>query len=229
MRINQYWSHSFLPDLIRPDGIVIDIGAYDGGFSRLVAPICARVLAYEADPSWLSRPTLPSNVQVFPQAIAAKPGRMHFNVNKNLCSSLHFSEDSTRKVEVEAVTLDHALAKESASRIDLIKMDIEGEELAVLGGASPELLSRVVQLTVEFHDFLDPKSVPEIHSVIMRLRGLGFHPIRFSWRSFGDMLFINQKLASLSAWQLAWLRLRYKYASGAMRVLKRSLAKNNKS
>ena len=44
--------------------------------------------------------------------------------------------------------------------------------------APPELLQRAVQLTVEFHDFLDLASTP-------------FLAIRFSWHSYGDLLFVN--------------------------------------
>jgi FkbM family methyltransferase len=223
MRVDLYWSHSFMPSLIRPDGVVYDFGMYDGGFARLVAPLRARILGFEPDPSWHGKLSLPSNVRVIPKALAARPGRVRFNINPETCSSLHFTDVTSETVDVEALTLNDALALEPASRIDLIKMDIEGEELAVLADAPADLFARVVQMTVEFHDFLDPKSLPAIRAVIARLRRLGFHAIRFSFRSYGDVLFINKTLAPLSLWQRAWITLRYKYARGLARIVRRNL------
>ena len=224
MRIEHYWGHSFLPDLIQPDGIVFDFGVYDGGFSRLVAPHCARVIGFEPDPSrqYTSLP-LPQNVRIITKAIAAKPGAMSFYVNSQLCSSLHYTEEQSKVVEVETVTFADALALEAESRIDLIKMDIEGEEVELLRTAPPELFTRVRQITVEFHDFLEPKSVPAIRAVIRRLQQLGFHAVKFSWNTFGDMLFVNQNLVLLSYWQRVWLRVHYKYVRGIIRVLGRFL------
>lgn len=224
MNVQLYWCHSFFADLIRPDGVVFDFGVNDGGFARLVAPHCRRVIGFEPDPTWGGgRLSLPPNVLIVPKAVAAKSGTIPFHVNEGMCSSLHFAEAETKTVEVEAVTLADALAMEPGSRIDLIKMDIEGEELAILDSAPAELFARVAQMTVEFHDFLDPASVPAIRAVIARMEGMGFHAIRFSWNSYGDLLFINQRLVPLSTSQRAWVRLRHKYARGVARVMRRML------
>lgn len=223
MNVHVYWSHSFIPDLIRPDGLVFDFGVNEGGLSRLVAPRCRKVIGFEPDPSWKEKHLLPDNVRVLPKALAARAGMVNFNVNAGLCSSLHYAEACTKVVEVEAITLASALAEEPAGRIDLLKMDIEGEEVPVLLEAPAALFTRVVQMTVEFHDFLDPSSVPGIRRAIRRMRRLGFHAICFSWRSYGDLLFVNTQLAPLSLVQQIWLRLRYKYASGIARVIRRGL------
>ena len=224
MYVDEYWSHSFILNLVRPQGVVYDIGVNDGGFARLVAARCRRVIGYEPDPVWRDRLNLPANVTFIPKAIAATTGVLDFHVNQVRCSSLHYSEIGTAgTVPVEAVTLEDALALEPEGLIDLIKMDIEGEEIEVLATATDEQLQRVVQLTVEFHDFIDSASVPAIQGVIHRLQSLGFFAIRFSWRSYGDLLFINTRLVQLGLIQRWWLVLRYKYLRGVSRVLKRAL------
>lgn len=202
---------------------MFDLGVNRGGFARLVAPKCEFVIGFEPDPASYTNLSLPPNVRVVPKAIAAKGGTMSFNVNADLCSSLHYAEAKSQSIVVEAITLSEALALEPEKRIDLIKMDIEGEEVEVLLNAPSELFTRVVQMTVEFHDFLDPSSISEIKKVIARLQKLNFHAVRFSWNSFGDMLFVNQDLVPLKLWQRMWLRLRYKYARGGGRLLKRIL------
>ena len=221
MHVEMYWSHSFIPDMVRPDGVVFDIGVNDGGFSRLIASRCRAVIGYEPDPRWRGRWQLPSNVTVVPAAIAATAGRLLFHVNTERCSSMHFADRGSESIDVDAVTLEQALATAPDARIDLLKMDIEGEEVAVLLQAPAHLFDRVVQMTIEFHDFLDPSQAPAIREVIARLEQLGFLAVCFSFRNYGDMLFVNQKLAPISAWDRAWLLARYKYARGLGRLLKR--------
>ena len=221
MRVDMYWSHSYLPELVRPDGLVFDFGVNDGGFSRLIAPKCRKVIGFEPDPNWKGKLSLPNNVRLLPKALAARVGTLKFHVNANLCSSLIHSEEDAQTVDVEAVTLTEALDEEPNGRIDLLKMDIEGEEIAVLLDAPAKLFNRVVQMTIEFHDFLDASSVPAIHAVIERMRGLGFYAVRFSSRSYGDLMFVNCNLAPLSAWQRAWLLVRFKYLRGFGRIARR--------
>ena len=223
MKVEVYWSHSFLPELVRPDGLVFDFGVNDGGFSRLVASRCRTVIGFEPDPAWQGVQVLPANVRVVPMALAARAGPIAFHVNAALCSSMHYAETNAREVQVEAVTLAEAFALEPDGRIDLLKMDIEGEEVDVLLGAPAAALARVAQMTVEFHDFLDPSSVPRIRAVIQRMRGLGFHVVCFSFRSYGDVLFVNSRLVPLSLWQRLWLSVRFKYLRGLSRAASRQL------
>jgi len=223
VNVQVYWSHSFLPDLVRRDGLVFDFGVNDGGFSRLIAPKCRAVVGFEPDPAWHGRHDLPDNVRVVPKAVAARAGSISFHVNQGLCSSMHYAEPTARDVQVDAVTLESALAIEPEGRIDLLKMDIEGEEVDVLLQAPPQLFSRIVQMTVEFHDFLDPGRVPDIRAAIARLQGLGFTTFCFSFRSYGDTLFVNRNLIALSPWQRIWLVARFKYLRGLARLLSRLL------
>jgi hypothetical protein len=53
------------------------------------------------------------------------------------------------------------------------------------------------------------------------MRRLGFVAVCFSFRNYGDMLFVNQRLTELTLGQKFWMILRYKYFRGAMRVLRR--------
>jgi FkbM family methyltransferase len=225
MRTRCYWGHTFLPELIRSDGMIFDFGTYNGGFCKVVAPLCQRVIGFEPDPYWEGRLSLPENVRVFPKALAAKRGVLRFNLNKEKCASAHYFDKGARSIEVDAITLADALALvlTPAERIELIKMDIEGEELAVLRDASPESLQRIAQLTVEFHDFLDRGSVPAIRTIIEKMRSLGFFAMRFSWHSYGDLLFVNQRLEPLSLWQRVGLIVFHKYARGFGRIARRAL------
>ena len=198
--------------------MIFDFGVHDGGFSRLVAPLCERVVGFEPDPSWQGRLSLPKNVRVLPQALAARAGTVRLNVNKKKCSSLHYADDDSIEIEVPAISLEQALATEPSDRIELVKIDIEGEELEVLNRAPAGLFKRVAQMNVEFHDFLSPSMLHEIRSTISRIEAIGFVALKFSWRSYGDVLFVNRELEPLSWFQRAFLIGFYKYARGILRV-----------
>ncbi len=211
-----------MPELMRSDGWVFDFGVNSGGFAEIAARLCRKVVGFEPDPSWQGRlQHLPDNVLLVQKAVAAAPGRLHFNVNAEKCSSLHYADSNASTVEVEAVTLAQALSLAPEGRIELIKMDIEGEEVPVLLEADAALFERVAQMTVEFHDFLDPASLPQIRKTIARIQCLGFFAVRMSWHSYGDMLFINEKLEPLTFWQRFHLRIIYKYTQGARRIVQR--------
>jgi hypothetical protein len=86
--------------------------------------------------------------------------------------------------------------------------------VAVLRDALPGTLQKVAQLTVEFHDFLDGASRPAIRSVIKKMRGPRTLVIRFSWHTYGDVLFVNRRREPLSLWQRTDLTVVRKYGHG---------------
>jgi len=168
-------------------------------------------MGFEPDPYWDRRLLLPDNVFVFRKALAAKRRTVPLNLNQGKCSSMHYLDTGARPVDVDAITLADAVALAPAERIELVKMDIEGEEVPVLWDASPEIpCEDRSQLTVEFHDFLDAASKPGIRAVIDKLRGLGFFTIRFSWHTYGDVLFVNRRWEPLSLRQRADLTVVHK-------------------
>jgi hypothetical protein len=76
----------------------------------------------------------------------------------------------------------------------------------VLESCPDELLRRIPQVTVEFHDFngLIPRDAAV--GVVDRFHRLGFDVIRMWMRSHGDTLFINRRLVGLGVADLAWSR-----------------------
>lgn len=224
MKVARYWGHSFVPALLRRDGTAFDFGANNGGFSRRISPLCAHVYAYEPTLAARGRLDLPDNVTMIEQAVAAREGRMRFFVNSDRRASAHFAEPGAAAAEVEAVTLADAFEREPSGVIDLVKMDIEGEEIAVLAQAEPEILARVAQISVEFHDFLDPSTRTAVRRVVARLETLGFFAVRMSWRTYGDMLFINRKLVPLSFADRLRLRYAHRYRAGLARIARRVFA-----
>lgn len=129
-----------LSKLLAADSCAVDVGAHVGSFLRLLLKYApeGRHSAFEASSTkaeWL-RAGFPG-VKVFPVAVASKSGvaifhEDHARPGYSSLSGANQSASST-SYEVPTRTLDEALT--GLTRLDLIKLDIEGGELDALRGA----------------------------------------------------------------------------------------------
>jgi FkbM family methyltransferase len=105
------------------------------------------------------------------------------------------------QVDVPACTLDDLLAELPGDCVDVVKLDVEGAEMAVLDALSERALARIRQITVEFH------SAPEfgfgiaedVERLLVRLRHRGLLALEFSHGERTDVLLINRGLHSRAA------------------------------
>lgn len=134
---------AFLSSELPTDGIFIDVGANIGAYSLFVlcAVSGAKIIAIEAQPDTYNRLTYNisqngiSNIKAINCAIANRNGEILFFINdKNSGeSSIKVCDGgSLRSIKVPAVTLQKIVSDEGISRIDAIKLDIEGAEDIVL-------------------------------------------------------------------------------------------------
>lgn len=227
MKIGYFWAHTFLKDRIRPDDVVFDIGMNYGGFTQVIGPLCQHVFGFEPNAFWNDqRPPLPPNVTVINKAVAVSRGILTFHLEPagGPSSSLHLSASKAgaSRVDVEAITLADAFASAEGRRIGFVKLDIEGEELPLLQAAPAEILVQIAQMTVEFEDY---HSEQEIYQVIQKMRALGFFVVKFSWRNYGDVLFLNSRIEHISWYDRVLLILVHKYLRGVLRVVRRKVFK----
>jgi FkbM family methyltransferase len=152
--------------------IVLDIGANRGQSAIRFAGLFpnARVLAFEPVSSTfqvLSR-TVGKSRQVTPYQLAAgerdgvSPITLFGDSGKSslggvMGDTLH--RDATSVEEVRVVSLDSFLDTERIARVDFLKIDTEGHDLAVLKGASRRLREQQIDLVLaEYHHLLNPGS-----------------------------------------------------------------------
>jgi FkbM family methyltransferase len=146
-------------ELVRPGDTVLDVGAHFGIYtllaSELVGP-SGRVVAFEPDPVSRSqlernvRGARASNVEVRPEAVADSHGggRLTAGALGTGDTSLTGGEHG---LQVPTVTLS-AFCAEREVTPDVLKVDVEGGEAAVLGGASPDLLRGLRAVILEVHE-----------------------------------------------------------------------------
>ena len=144
---------------------VVDGGAFVGYFSLLAAKLTGpsgRVYAFEPDPiayQFLCRNVEmngSSNVATLPQALAERAGHLPFCSIRGGGSRLDPLSTSSKRgnaLVVEAVSLDAFFARLGWPKVDLIKLDIEGGELAALEGMRNLVLRNAgLQLILEFSE-----------------------------------------------------------------------------
>jgi FkbM family methyltransferase len=165
-----------------PTRSIIDLGANIGLASlyfRLKYPE-AKIISVEPNPDALRCLRLNlirrSSVQIVPVAIAGKAGQIPLWLDTHETTKLNSSlvgrdmagrEHEFTNITVEALTIDSLVE----SKVDLLKMDIEGAEYQVLRSliVQPSYIHSVV---VEFHDL--PTKTAEFEAVRAILEGRGY-------------------------------------------------------
>jgi FkbM family methyltransferase len=139
----------FLRSLVRPGDVVLDVGANVGFFTVELARWVGRmghVHAFEPDP--LSVALLRRRCRALPQvsvvaaAIGAEDGTcvLHLSATNRADNRLHAPDaGGGERVEVPLVTLDAYCAQAGIARLDVVKMDVQGSEVAALRGFATTL------------------------------------------------------------------------------------------
>lgn len=128
--------------LLKEGMTFLDLGAHRGYYTLLASKLVGekgRVFAFEPAPenfALLERNVKGrSNMTLVQKAVSNKSGTTRlFLSSKNTANhSLYDAGDSRESVEVEVISLDEFF-KDKDSKIDVIKMDIEGAEMSALDG-----------------------------------------------------------------------------------------------
>ena len=161
---------------VRPGDVVLDLGAYKGESSvwlaRQAGP-SGLVLALEPNP--VSRAFLKRNVaraenlgispiRILPVAAGSSHRREKFVGTAEGCSRL----DTGGAMTVDVTTLDDVVLEHELTRVDFVKMDIEGGEVDALKGARKTILQYAPRLAVSAYHLA--RDLPDIVSLVRELR-----------------------------------------------------------
>jgi FkbM family methyltransferase len=143
-RANDHLSDQ-LGAFLKPGSWVLDLGAHIGTFSLAAAAAGCRVVAVDASPKHvdLLRRSKVKNgfdaMDVVHKAVGETPGTVRFHV-AGLWGMVAppgdapFEVKGSPVIDVEMTTGDRLLRQHGCRRLDFLKMDIEGSEIAALRG-----------------------------------------------------------------------------------------------
>jgi FkbM family methyltransferase len=160
---------------LRPGDLFVDVGAQFGFYSAVALGCGARVISFEPTPIAFSAISgMGSDVRQV--AIGTSQGFVTIWVNSNpkecYDPSLYQYTEGMTPLTVPIDSLDAQLANEPV--VDLIKLDIEGHELAAIKGAA-ETLKRTRAILCEFNPRLLKLAGTSSEEVYRRLEQFGFH------------------------------------------------------
>lgn len=199
-------THNVYVPPLGPDSIVVDAGANRGRFShQLIARFGCRCLALEPVAELAGAIQRAPRLTVLSEALSARTGPLDIHISSNPeANSIDVAiAGSEQPRTLPARALQDLAAYLGGSRIDLLKLDIEGSELEVLENLPPAMLEEIGQMTVEFHDFVPGhNSRRRILAIRRRLRAAGFLELitTLPWGHHGDSLFLNSGRLRLTVW-----------------------------
>ena len=160
------WLKSYIPKIENP--VIFDVGANVGEYSKLILSLnkISQIYAFEPHPGAFKK--LKSSIN-FPNFKAINVGvghegsetflyshindtaSAHSSLYEDVFEVLHHSKSAAQKVQI--VTLDKIVQEHKIDRIDLLKIDTEGHELAVLTGALESIKNlKVKAIHFEFNE-----------------------------------------------------------------------------
>ena len=157
---------NFVLHFLQAGMVVLDVGAHHGLYTLLASKKVGpqgHVIAFEPSPRELRRLQWNlflnrcRNVRVVPSALGSGEGTAELFVclgRETGCNSLRppAVSEPVRKIQVWVTTLDHYLQRTGMSKVDFMKLDVEGAELEVLKGASGLLSSSRPLILCELAD-----------------------------------------------------------------------------
>jgi FkbM family methyltransferase len=177
---------ALLERTLRPGQTFVDCGAHIGHFSLLAArKVVPSGRVYAFEPAMETFALLTRNIRVnhlgdivraIPRAVSDHPGphTLFINHQDSMWHTL-YGRGEVRQQTVETTTLDAFFAREGWPAVDVLKVDVEGAELAVLKGMT-ELNSRNpgMKLIIEFasDSFVATGLAPQ--TVFGQLQQMGF-------------------------------------------------------
>ncbi len=183
-----YGSYAVCPKLINSESIVYSCGigediTFDLGVITLFG---ARVYAFDPTPrsiAWLESQKLPDKFSAYPYALGAQDTQVKLFSPRNPTHISHSICDhaatSQQTIEVPMFRLGTLMQKFGHTKIDVLKLDIEGAEYAVLDDIAREALD-IKQIAVEFHHRFRGIGKARTRAAIETLRKKGYRILEVS-------------------------------------------------
>lgn len=201
--IQEIKEHTFFDNYLRKEINVVDLGACRGEFVDEINNLynIKKAILVEANPTNFSQLKDFPNYISYNKAISSENGNIiefYEDPSSPYNGSKDFNYFNGIKHQIETINLETLCNDNNIDFIDILKIDVEGAEYEVLENLPDSFFNKIGQITVEFHDFVDPELKPRTLQIVERIKSLGFSyiakPIKHMHGSdFYDVLFFRPK------------------------------------
>lgn len=187
--------HTFFPEKLSKNPVIVDLGCSEGGFFNsfknqfeygTFIGIEASPINYEKIKHLNNNNTFIVNAAICSEHRDDKEISFVAAINDGSIGSFVFDESSIalakseniiQRFNVSTIKISDIFEKYNVEKIDLLKVDIEGAEWELLESLDELLLNKINQISVEFHDFIDPTKKNSTKEVVKRLKSFGYKTI----------------------------------------------------
>ncbi len=179
----EFTERAFLWVYLRRGNTYLDIGAHAGfhaATARQVVGESGTVVCVEPNPAL--HPLLQANVaslDLRPVAVSDQTGSARLQIASAAGSSFAHLSDDTGGIEINTVTLPQLMASLNGNQPELIKIDIEGAELALFASAEDVLADFDGVVLVEFSKENLERAGATTEALEAMVRGLGLEICRY--------------------------------------------------
>ena len=184
-RLSEFDDMAFVMHFLRPSEIFADVGANVGAFTVLAAGVAdAKTISFE--PSVETFEMLSRNVRLNNLTDRVRPvnavvgrsvGSVQFSSGLGTENHVAIAVENSKSVTVPMTTLDHELA---ASPATLLKVDVEGFETEVFGGADNTLKNQVLQAIIVERNGSGNRYGYDEEALHTQIRRHGFAPFGYA-------------------------------------------------
>jgi FkbM family methyltransferase len=201
-------------------GAILDGGAYKGYFSKAMATAFPHAKVHAFEPTPASQELLRKNVLGFPNieishfaiGVRSEKARFYENVSP-LTNSLRKSSElghlqfpdfvtGEEEIEVDVIRLADFAAERAITAFDIVKLDLQGNELDALIGAENLIAGvKIALIEVQFTSLYEGSPLFSEIEIFLREKGLNLFQLYDLVRSpddgrllYGDALFVNESV-----------------------------------
>ena len=174
--------HTFFDDLLNDEIVVVDLGACKGEFINELENFfkIKKAILVEANPTNFRQLIQKENYVLYNNVISTNSDEVisfYEDVNSPYNGSKNFNYFNGVEHKIKSVNLEDILSINNIDYVDILKVDIEGSEYDIMPNISDSCYSKIKQITIEFHDFIDPNLKIKTDEIIKKIEGLGFNRI----------------------------------------------------
>jgi FkbM family methyltransferase len=190
--------YKFLNSYIKDNMIIIDAGAHDGTYAEYIFNLNPSVTihcfeptasAYKELTARLAKEIKAGKLLANNAGLSTETGEADLFIYNELDqrNSLHLNPahdyDSSllHKEKIKLTTLDDYIERNNISRVDFLKIDVEGHETKVIEGASNTLMKKIIKcIQFEYNNNWEAAGFT-LENVFNKLIGVGFKLYRLTF------------------------------------------------